>query len=168
MKYKLLIVIMLLFAACSSAKSDLEVALELAGDNRAELESVLDHYKDDPEKLAAAQFLIENMPAHISYRDSTIDKYYEIAHNLLKTDMPYREIRDSLINVRKNIYLGNLLLIRIFILRTTNPAKSLDLYAPSNGTKTASCQCKKFLASTQLMPFRRAKITIFGILVVLQ
>jgi hypothetical protein len=154
--------IFLSLAACTS-QSPLEYALDFAGTNRAELESVLDHYKDDPEKLAAAQFLIENMPVHISYRDSTIDKYYEIAHNLLKTDMPYREIRDSLINVRKNLYPGNLLLIRIFILRTTNPAKSLALYAPSNGIGTASCQCKKFLASTQLMPFRMAKITIFGI-----
>ena len=106
MKHKILIFIAILLVSCNTTKNDLAVALELAGSNRAELESVLDHYKGDPEKLAAAQFLIENMPAHISYRDSTIDKYYEIAHNLLKTDMPYREIRDSLINVRKNIYPG--------------------------------------------------------------
>ena len=103
---KILIFIAILLVSCNTTKNDLAVALELAGSNRAELESVLEHYKGDPEKLTAAQFLIENMPAHISYRDSTIDKYYEIAHNLLKTDMPYREIRDSLINVRKNIYPG--------------------------------------------------------------
>ena len=155
----LLVVVFL--AACTP--SPLEYALNFAGANRAELESVLDHYKDDPEKLAAATFFFENMPAHISYRDSTIDKYYKIAHNLLKTDMPYDGIRDSLINVTNNLYPGNLLLIRIFILRTTNPAKSLALFASSNGIGTASCQCKKFLASTQLMPFRMAKITIFGI-----
>ena len=105
MKHFFLFVVSVSLAACTS-QSPLEYALDFAGSNRAELESVLDHYKDDPEQLSAAEFLIENMPAHISYRDSTIYKYYEIAHNLLKTDMPYREIRDSLINVRNNIYPG--------------------------------------------------------------
>ncbi|MDE6215118.1 transglutaminase domain-containing protein [Bacteroides sp.] len=42
----------------------LERALTFAGDNRQELEHVLLHYKDDSLKLAAARFLIENMPYH--------------------------------------------------------------------------------------------------------
>lgn len=46
-----------------------EFALEAAGSNRAELEKVLEHYKDDTLKLRAAKFLIANMPGHISYRD---------------------------------------------------------------------------------------------------
>lgn len=28
---------------------------------------MLEHYADEPEKLAAARFLIENMPGHYSY-----------------------------------------------------------------------------------------------------
>jgi len=40
----------------------LQFALEFARENRPELEKVLTHYKDDPEKLMAARFLIENMP----------------------------------------------------------------------------------------------------------
>ena len=97
MKYKLLIVIMLLFAACSGAKSDLEVALELAGDNRAELQKVLDHYKDAPEKLAAAKFLIENMPAHHSYKNQKgIAEYYKIASKFLESDLKPIEQRDTL------------------------------------------------------------------------
>ncbi|MHC4954710.1 MAG: transglutaminase domain-containing protein [Planctomycetota bacterium] len=41
-------------------------ALDAAGDNRAELQRVLDHFaKDpDPQKLVAARFLIANMPGH--------------------------------------------------------------------------------------------------------
>ena len=52
-------------ASCISREPDyLEQSLQLAGDNRGELEKVLDHYKNNPQKLAAARFLIENMPAH--------------------------------------------------------------------------------------------------------
>ena len=87
-----------------SAPSQLDYALEQAGDNRHELELVLEHYKSDPEKLAAAEFLIENMPAHISYRDSTIFEYYAIADNLLQSDLPHTVIRDSLLDVKKKIY----------------------------------------------------------------
>lgn len=47
----------------SCANNDsLEQALSLAGENRQELEQVLEHYKDEPLRLKAAQFLIENMP----------------------------------------------------------------------------------------------------------
>lgn len=91
------------WAACSS-QSPLEYALSQAGDNRSELERVLVHYKSEPEKLAAAEFLIENMPAHFSYRDSTIYNYYAIADELLKSDLPHTIVRDSLLNVKKHLY----------------------------------------------------------------
>lgn len=42
----------------------LERALTFADENRQELERVLLHYKNDSLKLAAARFLIENMPYH--------------------------------------------------------------------------------------------------------
>lgn len=51
----------------SCTPSRLETALEKAGDNRDELESVLLHYSEDvycAEHLKAAIFLIENMPGH--------------------------------------------------------------------------------------------------------
>ena len=99
----LLSAVSVFFAACSSP-SPLEYALSQAGDNRPELESVLEHYKSDPEKLAAAEFLIENMPAHFSYRDSTIYNYYAIADELLKSDLPHTAIRDSLLNFKKHLY----------------------------------------------------------------
>lgn len=55
----------MLAASCGLSHPDrLESALELAGDNRAELEQVLRHYADDSLKREAARFLIENMPYH--------------------------------------------------------------------------------------------------------
>ena len=70
---KLLIAwIILLLCSCSDTNSRrLAYALDLAGENRTELETVLAHYKDDPEKLEAARFLIRNMPYHYSK-----DEYY--------------------------------------------------------------------------------------------
>ena len=56
----------ILIACTSPDNQHLEQALLLAGDNRYELEKVLAHYADMPEKLAAARFLIMNMPYHFS------------------------------------------------------------------------------------------------------
>ena len=50
----------------------LEYALRAAGNNRGELETVLEHYKDDPEKLAAARFLIEKMNTPFSIINNSI------------------------------------------------------------------------------------------------
>lgn len=44
--------------------SSLETSLTQAGANRAELETLLRHYTEDPEKQWAARFLVENMNAH--------------------------------------------------------------------------------------------------------
>ena len=70
----ILLIFFIFFASCTP--SPLDYALDFSGSNRSELESVLEHYKDDPEKLAAAKFLIENMPAHYSYKSNEIDGYY--------------------------------------------------------------------------------------------
>lgn len=60
----------------------LEEALEMAGDNRGELEKVLNHYSDEPERLKAAQWLISNMPLHHTKSGPELAKYrryYEVA-----------------------------------------------------------------------------------------
>jgi hypothetical protein len=59
-------VILLLVATATANVPDehLREALEAAGKNRAELEKVLAHYREDDSKLAAARFLIANMPGH--------------------------------------------------------------------------------------------------------
>ena len=62
--FYLLLVIFLY--SCREATSRLEQTLQLAGDNKLELQKVLDHYASDSLKLKAAIFLIENMPGHYS------------------------------------------------------------------------------------------------------
>ena len=58
--------------ACSSKISGW-TALNLAGDNRAELQKVLDRYKEeDGDKYQKACFLIENMPFHGAYEGKAL------------------------------------------------------------------------------------------------
>lgn len=53
-------------ACVTTSRCPLKQALSVAGENRAELERVLEHYRaeGDPQKLQAARFLIENMEGH--------------------------------------------------------------------------------------------------------
>ena len=46
-------------------------------ENRAEMEKVLAHFKDDPDplKYRAAKFLIENMPYHYTYEGDAVEAY---------------------------------------------------------------------------------------------
>ena len=67
-------IIFSLIACNSSETKRLEQALVVAADNRVELEKVLNHYKNDPEKLAAARFLIMNMRGHSGVNKSDIEK----------------------------------------------------------------------------------------------
>ena len=77
-------IISLLLLSCIPAKErELLNALELAGDNRAELEKVLTHYKDDSLKLEAACFLIRNMPLHNSYTVQSAEIYHQQIDSLL-------------------------------------------------------------------------------------
>ena len=69
MKTCFLFVIVSILTSCSMQKTkgvSLEQALSMAGENRAELEKVLEYYKHDSLKLEAARFLIRNMPFHFS------------------------------------------------------------------------------------------------------
>lgn len=54
---------------------NLDFALEQAGENRAELEKVLEHFKNDPDtlKYSAAKFLIENMPYHYTQEGKSVE-----------------------------------------------------------------------------------------------
>ena len=96
------VAVLSLVCSCTSG-SALERALESAGANRAELESVLAHYQTidpNPQKLQAAEFLIENMPAHYSYAGKEIYQYYEYASRILsdQTLTPEQQ-RDSLLAI---------------------------------------------------------------------
>lgn len=93
-------------SSCTKINRQLSNALKEAGENRQELEKVLEHYKSEPEKLLAAKFLIENMPAHYSYEGEDIHKYYAIAQQVLASKLTPVEQRDSLLHVSDYIYPG--------------------------------------------------------------
>jgi hypothetical protein len=78
MRNYVLLFLLIIATGCTKSPNMLEQALQISGDNRAELEKVLKHYATEPLKLKAARFLIENMPGHVSYHNQAyIEKYYD-------------------------------------------------------------------------------------------
>jgi len=79
-------IFIILTSSCSHYENDLERALTLAGDNRVELEKVLNYYSKNEEdnlKYKAACFLIENMPYHYYYEGEHLDKYSQIYESMM-------------------------------------------------------------------------------------
>ena len=100
---------------CSSVKSDeeryLQTALQLSGDNRPELDSVLYHYKDNPEKLSAAKFLIANMLYGYSCTDPCIDSLKQVLKEAIRDDgvlEPDMKHRWKKIHVRPDIRVADI------------------------------------------------------------
>ena len=78
MKYFPLFLLILILSCCNDKDNKLNVALNMAGENRKELKKVLAHYKANPAdslKYKAACFLIENMPYHFSYEGELLEKF---------------------------------------------------------------------------------------------
>lgn len=95
--FRIIHVVALTLVSCNA---QLRQALESAGSNRSELEAVLEHYCGQPRKLAAARFLIENMPAHYSYTPGAIDGYYACADRILAdTSLSPEQQHDSLLSI---------------------------------------------------------------------
>jgi hypothetical protein len=93
MKNLILVLTCFLFA-CSRYSTDVENALEQAGNNRGELEKVLKHYsenKKDSIKLRAAEFFIANMPGHWSYDKKMQQAYYKQANLILSASISKEE-----------------------------------------------------------------------------
>ncbi len=105
-KVILLLSVILLPCCTDNSNKALRYALELAGPNRSELETVLEHYDSDSLKYAAARFLIENMPGHYSYKNNRIDDYYQIALELFASGLTPKEQRDSLLSLSDRQYFG--------------------------------------------------------------
>lgn len=109
--FSLLVSLLLVaFSGCSKDTVYLHYALKAAGDNKSELKSVLKHYRTvdkDPQKLIAAKYLISNMPAHYSYRDtSAINSYYAKALEILGTGPGPDWQRDTLRRIGDALYAG--------------------------------------------------------------
>lgn len=82
------VLVLLMFVSCRDKQ--LDNALSLSGDNRHELEKVLDHYRPDQLKYKAACFLISNMLGHSRHDSLSVDRmqpYYDKLHEIsLKYD----------------------------------------------------------------------------------
>ena len=105
-----IILSLLLTASCTQDSMYMHYALRAAGKNKPELKAVLRHYRTidkDPEKLRAAKYLIANMPAHYSYRDTAaINSYYSKALEILGTGPSPDWQRDTLRQIGDREYAG--------------------------------------------------------------
>lgn len=100
-RIQILILHILIFVLCSACVTDkdtryLNEALELAGDNRAELEKVLSHYSENPEKYEAACWLIANMPMHHTKMGPELTKYRRYFEEAADQTRNPKSIADSL------------------------------------------------------------------------
>ena len=75
---------MLAISACERKPDRLQYALVFAGENRIELEKVLEHYKSDSLKYRAACFLIKNMPRWYAYDGWQLDTLHTLMSKQLK------------------------------------------------------------------------------------
>jgi hypothetical protein len=84
--------------ACGKQGEQLELALKVAGDNREELQKVLNRYKCDNEKYKAACFLIENMVFYGSYEGEALELYrsYFVEFSKFSSCRHAKELVDSL------------------------------------------------------------------------
>lgn len=86
----------------------LDYSLKTAGENCSQLREVLYHYTNvdkDPQKLEAAKYLIMNMPAHYSYRDTALVKqFYNTALEILGTGPSPDWQRDTLRQISDRDY----------------------------------------------------------------
>lgn len=102
--------VLVAFSGCSKDDLYLYYALKAAGKNKTELKAVLKHYRTvdkDPEKLKAAKYLIANMPAHYSYRDTAaINSYYSKALQILGTGPSPDWQRDTLRQISDTEFAG--------------------------------------------------------------
>ena len=78
MNKNFIVLLFLFFSSSCAQKTDLDITLELAGENRSELEKVLMYYNDDVLKYKAACFLIENLPYHHFYEGEAINHYHKL------------------------------------------------------------------------------------------
>ena len=101
---RFIILVSVLLTGCNRHAGDirLEQALAFAGENRNELEKVLNRYASDPAdslKYRAARFLIKNMPGYHYYEGEELDKHAIYFDVLGKSKKQPGSILDSLNNI---------------------------------------------------------------------
>lgn len=76
-----ILMLMSAITGCSvNTDESLAHALKKAGSNRPQLEGVLRHFRDDPEKLSGAEYLISNMPYNFSQKGDELERYKACYH----------------------------------------------------------------------------------------
>ena len=75
LKYIFYLLVSFITISCVRFPADVETALVLADDNRAELELVMEHYRSDRLKYKAACFLISNIPYHYTVHDEQLEAF---------------------------------------------------------------------------------------------
>lgn len=97
MKKLIFAILLLMFLfSCKQENRQLDMALQMAGDNRHELEKVIAHYSDNPQKLEAAEWLIANMPGHIVMWSPGIQAFADSVMNRELSQERADELWDSL------------------------------------------------------------------------
>lgn len=107
----LILVSFFTFSCQHNSSSGVKTALRLAGNNRSELEKVLDHYqqnKADSLKLRAACFLIENMPSYfwqtgLNQFDAVFDSIAKIPAISVRRET-FRQLLDSVAQIPSSDY----------------------------------------------------------------
>lgn len=89
-----MLLVVILLAACGNRDELMQSVLREAGDNRTELQKVLDHYPPHSPQAKAARFLVANMYLHHTYEGWELDTLRSIRKNK-KWRQP---IADSILN----------------------------------------------------------------------
>ena len=76
--------------------SRLDFALSVAGENRAELETVLQHYAADSLKRAAAEFLIEQMPYRYGLEGTELENLHSFYRAASTSGLNPKQVCDSM------------------------------------------------------------------------
>lgn len=105
-------ILIFFITTCSYNRTNLELSLEFAGDNRSELENVLQHYSTslkDSLKLKAASYLIENMRYYYSLKNEKLEffksKIYSLSieHNWSpRESLNYLQTKYGKLNLHKS------------------------------------------------------------------
>lgn len=105
-----LIIIIVVFFSCTSSDF-LQQSLDYAGNNRAELEKVLHHYKDDNQKHEAAVFLISNIGGRYATVGERVDGFHHFIDSVYRIrqeeyDIPaiYKTFRNQTRNAYASIH----------------------------------------------------------------
>lgn len=82
-------ILILSFCSCDSS---LDFSLENAGENKDELEKVLEHFEHAPNplKYEAAKFLIENMPYQYTFKGDAVERFNKLYLNTSKASLNKR------------------------------------------------------------------------------